>query len=219
MKLCDNTTIKTTKGFKMNLTKITLSVALAGALTLGLADAPTQTTPTIDVDAQIAQIQNAPAEQRVQLMNEFKQQVASMNAEQRQEVIMQIQTKMQAANTNLNHEGQNHEQGYDQGAMSQATTMQQNTEMQRGQIEQMAQHQAGGQYMQEHGGDVHPPMESMPAGGNAPIGGDMQQYGGGGQPHVDNIPTGGNAPTGGNFQSHQNEGMPEGNTQQNFNQY
>ena len=163
----------------MNLTKITLSVALAGALTLGLADAPTQTTPTIDVDAQIAKIQNAPADQRVELMNEFKQQVASMNAEQRQEVVSQMQAKMAEMNHQGQVDGQTHAQMAQERAMEHATDMQQRTETQREQMEQMSQHQAGGQFMHQEGGNVQPHMDgmqtgSMPTSGGQTGGSDMQ---------------------------------------------
>ena len=71
----------------MKFTKITLSVALLGAFTLGMA---------ADIDVQIEKIQNAPAQERVELMNEFKQQLANMNKEDRMQAISQMQEKMQA---------------------------------------------------------------------------------------------------------------------------
>lgn len=70
--------------------KITATLVLLGTLTLGLAVDAT-------IDAQIAEIQSAPAQERVQLMNEFKQQLATMNQEQRQEAIAAMQAEMQAA--------------------------------------------------------------------------------------------------------------------------
>ena len=70
--------------------KITTTLALVGTLTLGLAADAT-------IDTQIQRIQNAPAAQKVQLMNEFKQQLATMNKEQRQEAIGKMQAKMQEA--------------------------------------------------------------------------------------------------------------------------
>ena len=70
--------------------KVTAILALVGTLTLGLAADAT-------IDAQIAAIQNAPAAQRVQLMNEFKQQLMTMNQEQRQEAVATLQAEMQAS--------------------------------------------------------------------------------------------------------------------------
>jgi len=68
--------------------KITTTLVLLGTLTLGLAADAT-------IDAQIEKIQNAPAQERVQLMNEFKKQLMAMNQEQRDEAISKMQTKMQ----------------------------------------------------------------------------------------------------------------------------
>ena len=70
--------------------KITTTLVLVGTLTLGLAADAT-------IDAQIARIQNAPAAEKVQLMNEFKQQLMTMNKEQRQEAVSKMQAEMQAA--------------------------------------------------------------------------------------------------------------------------
>ena len=72
----------------MKFTRITLSVALLGALTVGMAD-------TANVDAQIEAIKAAPAEKRVEMMNEFKQKLATMNQEERMSAIAQMQEKMQ----------------------------------------------------------------------------------------------------------------------------
>ena len=70
--------------------KITTILALVGTLTLGLAADAT-------IDAQIQRIQNAPAAEKVKLMNEFKQQLMTMNQEQRQETVAKMQTEMQAS--------------------------------------------------------------------------------------------------------------------------
>ncbi len=70
--------------------KVTTILALVGTLTLGLATDAT-------IDAQITRIQKAPAQERVKLMNEFKQQLMTMNQEQRQEAVAKMQTEMQAA--------------------------------------------------------------------------------------------------------------------------
>lgn len=70
--------------------KVTTILALVGTLTLGLAVDAT-------IDAQIEKIQNAPAQEKVKLMNEFKQQLMTMNQEQRQEAVAAMQAEMQAA--------------------------------------------------------------------------------------------------------------------------
>lgn len=48
------------------------------------------------IDAQISQIQNAPASQRVKLMNRFKQKLAQMNREDRLSAIGVMRSKMQS---------------------------------------------------------------------------------------------------------------------------
>jgi len=73
----------------MKATKLTLTLALMGAFTLGLADAT-------NIDTQIEAIQNAPKEKRVELMNKFKQQLANMNQEERSDAIAKMQERMQA---------------------------------------------------------------------------------------------------------------------------
>ena len=87
----------------MNLTKITLLVALLGALTSAMA-AQTNNSNS-DIDAQITKIQNAPAQERVQLMNKFKQQLANMKQADRMQAISQMQKKMHghAIDENIQH--------------------------------------------------------------------------------------------------------------------
>jgi len=70
--------------------KITTILVLVGTLTLCLAADAT-------IDAQIEEIQNAPAQKRVKLMNRFKQELMTMNQEQRQEAVVKMQAEMQAA--------------------------------------------------------------------------------------------------------------------------
>jgi len=48
------------------------------------------------IDAQISQIQNAPARERVKLMNTFKQKLAKMNSEDRLQAIGVMRSKMQS---------------------------------------------------------------------------------------------------------------------------
>jgi uncharacterized protein YPO0396 len=82
----------------MKFTKIALSLALMGIMSLGMAeDATTSADTTVSIDAQIEAIQTAPAEERVELMNQFKQQLMQMNQEQRASAIAALQEKMQAS--------------------------------------------------------------------------------------------------------------------------
>ena len=74
----------------MKATKILLSLAVMGTLTLGFAQTD------VSVDVQIQAIQNAAPAERVQLMNEFKTQRSNMNAEDRSAAITQMRTQMQA---------------------------------------------------------------------------------------------------------------------------
>jgi hypothetical protein len=156
----------------MKFTKITLSVALLGALTLGMADDTAQTDNNTNnsIDAKIEKIQNAPAQERVKLMNEFKQQLAKMNQEDRMEAISQMQEKMQGINKenmqdrqNEAHakytdaqerQGQMHEMGHDR----QAEAMEHMNQMQN-----MNQAQAGNQmqHMIQNGGQGTGGMSSQ----------------------------------------------------------
>lgn len=147
----------------MKLTKITLSIALIGALTLGMAEETTASTDTtVSVDAQIEAIQAAPAQERIELMNEFKQKLMQMNQEERMAAIQEMQTKMQTKAAGAQDFGMNtagmaqdmasHE-GQEFGDMTKtrAQDMQMQTNEQMNQVQNMVQQQAGNQYMQTVG--------------------------------------------------------------------
>jgi hypothetical protein len=68
--------------------KVTIVVALLGVLTVGFAD-------DVSIDSEIAAIQSAPAQERVQLMNQFKQKLSLMNQADRSEAISRLQVKTQ----------------------------------------------------------------------------------------------------------------------------
>ena len=81
---------------------ITLSATalmLLGTLTLGMAD-------DITVDQQITAIQEAPAGERVQLMNQFKERLATMNKSEREAAITQLRTQMQTQAHERGNEGE-----------------------------------------------------------------------------------------------------------------
>ena len=66
-----------------------------GMLSVCMADdVSSPQTTSIDIDAQIAKIQTAPAEERVMLMNELKKSIAAMNEAERAAAISQLQSKM-----------------------------------------------------------------------------------------------------------------------------
>jgi len=130
----------------MKVTKIILSFAVMGTLTLGFA----ATTPTID--AQIQAIQNASASERVQLMNEFKTQLSNMNAEDRSAAITEMRTQMQNGTESggMNREQmQEHAQemqvhGADAQEHVAEMQMEHGEEMNR--VQNMNQQQAGSQF-------------------------------------------------------------------------
>ena len=74
---------------------MTLSAAtlmLLGTLTLGMAE---DMTTEMTVDQQITAIKNAPAQERVRLMNQFKRRLATMNEAEREAAITQLRTQTQ----------------------------------------------------------------------------------------------------------------------------
>ena len=161
--LCDNTTIKT-KELQMKLTKITLSLALLGALTLGMAaednNSTTEDQPTVkeSIDAQIANIKSASAAERVKLMNQFKEKLATMNLEDRTAAISAMQTKIngnvQAGATSVTDTTKA------TSAMIQTRAQQQSQEMQSQSNAQMTQYQTMMQgqadNMKTQGNNVNP---------------------------------------------------------------
>ncbi|MEN4045663.1 hypothetical protein [Sulfurimonas sp. NWX367] len=148
----------------MKLVNITLSVALLGLLSIASADESAATdTATVSVDAQIEAIQSAPEQERVQLMNEFKQRLMQMNQEERMAAIQEMQSKMQT------EAGAGHELGTGTAAMARdmmpdeehnlgdmtqtraqdhVQEMQMQTNEHMNQVQNMTQQQAGSQYMQ-----------------------------------------------------------------------
>ena len=123
---------------------ITLSATLMllGSLTLAMAD--------VTVDEQITAIKNAPAQERVQLMNQFKERLATMNESEREAAIKQLRTQTQTQSRLQSGEGagegdqlQTRTQTQERSRINQ---MQQTEQMQR--MEEMQQLQKGDQLMQ-----------------------------------------------------------------------
>ena len=71
----------------MKILKTVIATAVVlGSLTVVVANE--------NVDTQIANIKGAKAQERVQLMNEFKVQLAEMNAQEREDAIKQLRSEV-----------------------------------------------------------------------------------------------------------------------------
>lgn len=131
----------------MKLVTITLSVALLGLLSIASAEATTTVDVTVDVDTQIEAIQSAPAQERVQLMNQFKQRLMQMNEEDRMAAIQEMQSKMQAHADDAQEFGDMTRTR----AQEHAQDMQMQTNEHMNHMQNMQQQQAGNQFMQTGG--------------------------------------------------------------------
>ena len=154
--MCDNTTIKTDKGFKMKLKNIVLSLALIGAMNVVMADdvttSPT-TTNTTSIDAEIAKIQEAPAAERVELMNQFKQKLMQMNEAERMAAITAMQERMHGNANSAVDGAQTHAHEAHAQMQEHVQEMQMQTTQHMNQAQHMTQHQAGDQFMHMPGHD------------------------------------------------------------------
>ena len=112
----------------------TLWISLLAA-TLTSLSANEQTS----IDQQITAMQKASPQERVKLMNQFKQQLASMNAQERSKSITRLREQMKAEGEHV-AQGENHTE-------AQRDQMQQSEHLQR--MEQMQQHHGGDQQMHE----------------------------------------------------------------------
>ena len=98
---------------------------------------------TSSIDQQITAIQQAQPEERVKLMNQFKQQLAAMNADERAKSISQLRAEVQAHNRPT----QKHSQEAEMQGVAQHNQMQQSEQLQR--MEQMQLRHSGDQYLHE----------------------------------------------------------------------
>jgi hypothetical protein len=94
----------------------------------------------VSIDQQIAAMQKASPQERVKLMNQFKQQLASMNAEERAKSIGHLRQKMQGEHSGKHADTEMHNE-------AQRNQMQQSEHLQR--MEQMQQRHGGDQHMYE----------------------------------------------------------------------
>jgi hypothetical protein len=97
----------------------------------------------ISIDQQITAMQNASPHERVKLMNQFKQQLASMNAQERSKSITRLREQMKAEGEHVN----DHVDKKENHTEAQRDQMQQSEHLQR--MEQMQQRHGGDQQMHE----------------------------------------------------------------------
>jgi len=171
----------------MKITNIALSLALIGTLSLGMAE-----ETTVNVDAQIAEIQAAPAQERVKLMNEFKQQLANMNEADRAAAIEQLQTRMhtrmQSATAQGTTDATQTRTRMQTRTQEHAQEMQMQVTEQMNQMQHMNQNQAGHQFANMPG---NTPMPSMPM--NSPATSPSSTATGGGSTMTQTPPAGGSS--------------------------
>ena len=95
------------------------------------------------IDAQLQAIHNAPASQRVEMMNQFKQRLAQMNEQERAEVITQMRSQMQKQHQMQDQKNSRLEQMKHSENMQRMEQMQQRQHTQQYMKEQMGTHQGG----------------------------------------------------------------------------
>lgn len=119
----------------MRTLKLTATLMLLGTLTLGAAT----------IDEQITAIGAAATpEERVILVNEFKETISALSADERAAAIAELRSSMSEDGVQLQTQTQTRERTRERSRVNQ---MEQTDEMQRGQ--QMQQKQAGSQAMQQ----------------------------------------------------------------------
>ena len=176
----------------MKFTNIALSLALIGTMSLAMAEDATTTTntttttettstdatTTTSVDAEIAAIQAAPAQERVTLMNQFKQKLVNMNQEERAAAIAALQEKMQANGKTFGSQTRADAQMAKENtkAMGEMTSirarghaqeMQMQANEHMNEMQNMNQHQTANQFMNMPG---NTPANSMPMGAGSGAG-------------------------------------------------
>ena len=141
----------------MKTTNLVIALAVSGTLTLGVA------SPTNSIDAQIEAIKKAEPNKRVQLMNQFKQQLMQMNAQERENALSKMRNEMQEHQENMqNHtEMQNHnemEMEHKNTSFMQehATEMESHMQDEHDMIQGNHQNQFGNEVAHEMGGKVEP---------------------------------------------------------------
>ena len=170
------------------MTKLALSLIATGALTLGMAataqtstsanaqnnqvQVQTQASASVDITTQIEKIQNADAKQRVELMNQLKERIASMSPDQRKATMQQLHVQIRSQEGNEHAEDQKvmekveemltkMEEHKMQMQEEHAQEMQQNAHMEMERNEHMNQREAGEQFKEQMQGHVETPMQEQ----------------------------------------------------------
>ncbi len=80
--------------------RLAMTLALLGSLTAVMA-----AEATVSVEAQIEAIEKAPQQERVRLMNQLKEQLATMSPEERQKVMQELHLRVQNQTGEMDGEG------------------------------------------------------------------------------------------------------------------
>ena len=196
------------------MTKLALSLITAGVLTLAVADTSAQ-TPVNEITTQIDQIQNATPQQRVEMMNQLKERIATMSPDERRATMQQLHLQMrsEAGNEHARDQqmmekveemmAQMQEHRGEMGAHAQE--MQQNAYREMEHNEHMNQREAGEQF-----------KEQMQGRAGNPMGRSQQQNFGHNEPAAQRNPQqnyGRNEPTAGQSPQNEFQGQRPDNTQ------
>lgn len=119
---------------------LTLTVSLLLIGSLSLASAAT-------IDEQITAIVNASPQERVELINAFKTEVAAMNEQERAAAIAQLRSSMQTNGAMMQREAQTRTQTETKTHMQERLEQPQNGSTQ---TQMMQQHQAAGQAIHQN---------------------------------------------------------------------
>jgi hypothetical protein len=143
--------------------RVTFLLTVLGALSLGMAEDITTTSTIQNIDTQIEEIQNAPSDERVELMNQFKQRLMNMNEQERSEAIAQMQAKMQEHMSN----GMQKEEATMNNGMTHAQDATAHGEMMQEHVKdmQMQEHEGMSQYQnmnqqQQYGDNIEHNMNN-----------------------------------------------------------
>ena len=152
----------------MKLTYIALSLALIGTMSLTMAeDTVSSTQASSGIDAEIAKIQAAPATQRVEMMNQFKEKLMQMNQEDRMAAITAMREQMHANGHTTMNEVNNHSEMAQNHMQEHTQEMQMQATEHMNQMQHMNQNHAGDQMNSMHDSMMHGGSpENSPMGGS-----------------------------------------------------
>jgi len=147
------------------MTKSLLSLMLTGALTITMAASSdvsnSSTTAQNSFATQLKNLQNASSKERIELMNQLKERIASMSQSQREEVMQQLHKQMKQDNqghkdmeklekmlTQMHEEASNHQEHSHQ-MQEHMQQMQNSAHMEMEHNEHMNQKEAGDRHKEQ----------------------------------------------------------------------